>query len=217
MTEIKIQIGKKAYASGIQQIVDLSVQTLPWRIYQLTLHHQEAERALFDLPERKQQQGRLVSLRPGNFMTNMYYSSDIIQTEDMFMEELDPEERQEWVSPWDIGLVAARILMDPVEKHGDVAYELIGDVISPQQRATMFSDVLGRPIHYEQVDSQVIYDMFIRLGFDHTFAFSVSTYSANNPTVSRGLKILLGRQPESVKEWLKKNKHVFDGSSVKEN
>ena len=207
MTRIKIELGKKAYDAGVKQIVDLSVQSLPWRYYLVSLPHQETEKALFYYSNRKS--STLVSLRPSNFMTNMLFSLETIQKQDMFMEELDPSELQEWISPNDIGQIAARILMEPIEKHGDSAYELIGDVKTPQERAVMFSKILGRPIEYQQVEPQVIYDTFIKMGFDHALAYSVSTFSAKNPTVTRGLQILLGRKPETVYEWLEKNKDTF--------
>ncbi|KAI9261558.1 hypothetical protein BDA99DRAFT_511742 [Phascolomyces articulosus] len=214
MGDIKITLGEKAYEAGVKQIVDVSVQTTAWREYQALLPHQEAETALFHSVHRKKNKGRLVSLRPSNFMSNLLFVSDTIQHKHSFMDAAGPDEYQEYISPLDIGQVAARVLMDPVEKHGDTGYELIGDVKTPQQRATLLSKLLGRTIRYEQVAPQVVYDMYLQLGLGHALSFCAASYQAKNnlPTVSRGLSILLGRDPESVEEWYKRNKDAFISS-----
>ena len=211
MGNIKVELGKKAIEAGVKQIVDLSVANTTWRQYQALLPHQEAEKVIFELPNRRNRNTHFVSLRPTNFMSNLFFSAETIKNQDMFMDAAEPNhEYQDYISPRDIGQVASRILMDPVERHGDAAYELVGDVKTPQERAGIFSTVLGRPIRYTQVSAQTMYDSYIKLGVDHALSFCASTYQAKDPVITRGLPILLGgRNPESIQEWLENNKKAF--------
>ena len=210
MGNIKVELGKKAIEVGVKQIVDLSVASTFWRQYQALLPHQEAEKAIFELPSRRNRNSYFVSLRPTNFMSNLLFSAETIKNQDIFINAAEPiNEYQDYISPRDIGLVASRILMDPVEKHDDTAYELIGDVKTPQEQAEIFSHILGRPIRYTQVSAQTMYENYIKLGMGHALSFCASTYQPKNPMVTRGLPILLGRNPESIQEWLENNNSAF--------
>ncbi|KAI9276735.1 hypothetical protein BDA99DRAFT_567671 [Phascolomyces articulosus] len=207
MASIKIDIAKTAYEAGVKQIVHVSAKSVPWRHYQAALPFQIAEKAIYNLPNRNG--AGFVSLRPCPFMTNILFTVDTIQKQNTFMDPAEPDELQEWISPRDVGQVAARILLDPVEKHGDVAYELVGDVQSPEKRAQMLTSVLGRKIEYTQVSSETLYEMLLQVGFSHALAFGAATHQDKNPVVTRGLSILLGRKPESCQDWFNNNKNTF--------
>ncbi|KAI9493435.1 hypothetical protein BDB00DRAFT_823082 [Zychaea mexicana] len=210
MAAIKIALAKKAYEAGVKQIVDLSVQSVPWRQYQALLPHQVAEKAIYELANKPSRNHGFVSLRPSNFMSNLLFNLETIQKQSTIMDSASaPDELQEWISPCDIGEVAARILMDPVEKHGDAAYELVGDVKTPQERAQFLSELLDRTITYTQVPPQTMYDTFLKMGSASDLAYCAATYRAVSPAVTRGLPILLGRQPESIQKWMARNKSAF--------
>lgn len=104
--------------------------------------------------------------------------------------------------------MAARILVEPLETHKDVAYELIGDVKTPAQRAAIISKVTGRNISYKQLPVQEMYDFFINAGETNSMAYYMSTYQFVSP-ISRGLPLLLGRPQESLEVWAANNKELF--------
>ncbi|KAI9498590.1 hypothetical protein BDB00DRAFT_391976 [Zychaea mexicana] len=203
LDKVKIAFGTRAYAAGIKQLVELSARRLPWRSYNVVHVHQQAEDALYAIKDR----GYHVVLRPTNFMTNMT-DYDTIKNDNRIVDSADSDEQQEWISPADIGTVAARILLQPVEQHKDVAYELIGDVKTPAQRAAIISKLTGRTISYSQLPVQELYDFFIKAGETPSMAYYMSTYQSLSP-VSRGLPLLLGRAPEKLEDWAANNKDLF--------
>ncbi|CEG65258.1 hypothetical protein RMATCC62417_02074 [Rhizopus microsporus] len=121
--------------ADLQNMVHLKKTIAAWA-------YEAAEQAIYNLPNR----GAFVALRPGRFMSNVLTFERI--HEDAIIDKSDPDAREGWVSTNDIGAVAAVVLSEDVEKHGDSVYELISDVVTPAQRAEIFSRVLGRPINY---------------------------------------------------------------------
>ena len=63
-------------------------------------------------------------------MSNIFFLcyDGTIQSENTLVDSADPEEKQEWISPFDIAQVAVNILQDSIDKHGDAAYDLVGDL-----------------------------------------------------------------------------------------
>ncbi|KAI8143406.1 hypothetical protein BJV82DRAFT_668462 [Fennellomyces sp. T-0311] len=205
MTEIKIDVAKRAYAAGVKQVVEVSAKRLPFRDYTLTDGHILAEDAVYAIPNR----GAYVSLRPTNFMTNQLYFTDMIKEQNILVDSAAPDEPQEYISPRDIATAAVRILREPIDKHNDAAYELIGDVRTSSERAAYLSKSLGRTITYKQLPVQEIYEMYRDMGWNHAISYYLATYQHVSP-VSRGLPLLLGRCPESYEEWTEKNKALFE-------
>ena len=80
------------------------------------------------------------------------------------------------IYPFNIAQLSARILQDPIEKHGDVAYKLIGDIKTPLQRASILSDVLGLTITYKQVPAKELYH-FLEFTKNHNLAYFSSTFN----------------------------------------
>ncbi|KAI8143407.1 hypothetical protein BJV82DRAFT_557824 [Fennellomyces sp. T-0311] len=203
-TEIKIDVAKRAYAAGIKQIVDLSTVRLPLRDYVVLDAHALAEDAIYAIPNR----GAYIALRPTNFMTNQLAFINTIKEQNILVDAAAPDEPQEFISPRDIATVAVRILGEAIVKHKDAAYEIIGDVTTPNKRAEYLSKALGRTITYKQLPVQEVYDKFREIGWDHAAAYFMSTYQHVRPP-SRGLQLLLGRSPESYEEWTESNKSLF--------
>ena len=206
--DMVVSISKIAYAADIQQIVEISAKRIPWRKFRIADGHIEAEKIVYALPEKRD--SSYVSLRPTNFMSNLLvFYSDALKDKDAVVDTAAPDEPQEWISPNDIAHVAARILCDPIEKHQDAAYELVGDIKTPTERATILSKVLGRTITYERIPVQDIYNKFIEAGVDHATAYYLASYQDVSP-VTRGLPILLGGQsPETFDVWANKNRDLL--------
>ncbi|KAI8142125.1 hypothetical protein BJV82DRAFT_615634 [Fennellomyces sp. T-0311] len=205
LDKVKHSISQIAYEAGVKQVVEINGKArAPFRHYEMLIPYTLAEQAIYAIPNR----GAYVTLRPTNFMSNIFFTADRIKNENILIDAAAPDEKQEWISTNDIGRVAARILTDPIEKHGDAAYELIGDIKTPSERSAILSKVLGRTVDYKQVSSQALYDAYIKMGTSHAIAYFMATYNDVSP-LSRGLEILLGRKPETFEEWAAKNTNAF--------
>ncbi|CEJ02134.1 hypothetical protein RMCBS344292_16150 [Rhizopus microsporus] len=210
MVHLKKTIATWAYEAGVKQVVDVSSlsASFPLRTTFNGAQHYEAEQAIYNIPNR----GTFVALRPGRFMSNMLTFERI--HEDAIIDKSDPDTREGRVSTNDIGAVAAVVLSEDVDKHGDSVYELISDVVTPAQRAEIFSRVLGRPIKYRKVTALEKYDMLMQHKvFNHFMAFSICTtpasFNPQTPTVTDGIQILLRREPETFKKFITDNKHLL--------
>ncbi|KAI9485110.1 hypothetical protein BDB00DRAFT_89681 [Zychaea mexicana] len=202
LKSVKIAISKKAYAAGVKQVVEISAKALPWRKFRIIDEHLEAEQVIFAIPDR----GAYVSLRPTNFMSNVLFHLDALKGQPpLLIDTAAADEPQEWISPYDVAQVAVRILQEPIDKHGDAAYELVGEISTPSQRAAILSTGLGRTITFRQLPVQELYDSLVNANFPHATAYFLASYQDVSP-VTRGLPLLLGRKPETFETWVAKNK-----------
>ncbi|CEI94587.1 hypothetical protein RMCBS344292_08796 [Rhizopus microsporus] len=212
MIHLKKTIAAWAYEAGVKQIVDISSFTVscPLRTTFIGVNHYESEQAIYHLPNR----GAYVALRPGRFMSNILMFDGFQFSKDTIFDTIDADKPQGWVSPNDIGAVAAVVLSGDIEKHGDSVYELNSDVATPAQRAAYLSRILGREIKYKKIDSLEKYDMLMSTRhLSHPFAYCLSanlaSYDMQNPTITDGIHILLRRKPETLEKYLEDNKHLF--------
>ncbi|KAG2192640.1 hypothetical protein INT46_001098 [Mucor plumbeus] len=205
--EKKEAIAKLAYASGIKQIVDISSFSAsePWRTSFIGTAHIDAEKAILRIPQR----GSFVTLRPGRFMSNLL-TFERASPEGLMFDTVNEDEPQGWISPNDIGAIAAVVLSEDIKKHADSVYELIGDIITPAERASIASRVLERSIRYQKVSPSIKYDSLMKLGiFPHFAAYNLAaTVPSMAPTtsISTGIFILLGREPETLEQYILLNK-----------
>ncbi|KAG2217733.1 hypothetical protein INT45_001276 [Circinella minor] len=189
---------------GVKQIVDIEAKRISWRSYSLIDRHLDAEKVIYAIPDRKY----YVTLRPTNFMSNIFFLcyDGTIQSEDTLIDSAGPEEKQEWISLYDIAQVAVNILQDPIDKHGDAAYDLVGDIKTLLERAAILSTTLGCTITYKQLLVQECYKYLIKNArMDHLEAHFFATYQGCSP-ITRALSLLLGRASETYEIWATKNK-----------
>lgn len=200
---------EKAYNAGVQQIVLNSgiTASTPWRtaIYSAA----NFEEAILSLPNRKS----LVTLRPANLMSNQLIpgsEAHTAKTANTIFDVRNEDKLNPWISPNDIGEVAANILQDPNEKHGDAVYELIGDSRTPKEHAEILSRVLGKTITYQKITEEQLYEALTKqAGLPHTLTYMLLNLTQFTRTRTPGLSILLGRQPETLEQWIEKNKSAF--------
>ncbi|GAA5806162.1 hypothetical protein EDC94DRAFT_360369 [Helicostylum pulchrum] len=205
----KKEIAQIAYEAGVKQIVDISSFTvnLGWRTSYIGTTHFDAEKAIYDLPNR----GKFVALRPGRFMTNALMA-DRPSADNKIFDSVDADSRYGYISTNDIGAVAAVVLTEDIEKHADSVYSLTGDMVSPNQRAQIVSDIVGRQISYQQITAAQKYHIIMGLGhYDHRMAMDLCgpLSSPDTSAVTPEISILLGREPETLKEFLNANKSAF--------
>ena len=114
-----------------------------------------------------------------------------------------------WISNIDIGDLAAIVLQEPIKKHGDATYELTGCCMASPQRVATLSKVLDREIKYVQISPKEKYEKLIGMGMPHIMVMDLISLLKGVNTLSAGLPILLGREPQSFEEFLVHNKHTF--------
>ncbi|CAO3649915.1 unnamed protein product [Cunninghamella blakesleeana] len=214
LTELKVSIAKYAYEeAGIQQILDISGISVsyPWRTNSIAYIHYVAEKKIVELAEQEPKKRSYVALRPGRYMSNLITFDR--PTEKGIFDTPLPDEPQGWISPNDIGAVAAVVLREDISKHGNAVYELIGDVVTPKRRAELFTEILdnGHTYTFQQITSLV---KFQRLApmlsiFPFTAVYDLCTDRESHAYVTPGIPILLGRDPETLEQFIKNNKNAF--------
>ncbi|ORX50581.1 NAD(P)-binding protein [Hesseltinella vesiculosa] len=211
MVATKGTIAQYAFDAGVKQVVDISGTAVAsaWRSNPLGYMHYLAEKRLVEeLPRPKGV--HVVTLRPGRFMSNTITHDRPYGN--VLRDIVASDHGQAWISPDDIGGLAALILQDDISKHGDAVYELVGDVVTPEQRCALFEKVIGQPVTYQRVTpTENFATLQQQLGNFMPFSIilQIATSVDDHAAVSLGLPILLGRQPESLEEFLTKNKVAF--------
>ncbi|KAI7879496.1 NAD(P)-binding protein [Lichtheimia hyalospora FSU 10163] len=211
ISQLKKAIASRAYAAGVKQIVDVSSLTVSagGRRTWIGGGHQLAEDGIIAMKNR----GTFVALRPARFMTNqLWQDAHTIKSDGVIYDTVNPDERQSWISTNDIARLSAICLKDPIEKHGDIVYEMAGESITPNERAAVLSKALERPITYKQISVADRYNFIVeKVGMPHAPAFTIAAGMFKGfEDVSPGLALLLGREPETIEQWLEKNKSAFD-------
>lgn len=203
-------IAEAAYAAGIKQIVDVSCicSGQSWRGNVVNIAYREAEEAILSIPNR----GAYVALRPAGFMTNeLRVSAYTIKKSNEILGSYPPDHIEGWVSPTDIGALAAIIFQEPIEKHGDGVYDMVSDFITGEQRAAIYSKVLGREIKYRQISASESYQLHVDLlKMPHLLAYILCHVVRPYRIVPNDLlSILLKRKTETFEEWLISQKENY--------
>jgi len=111
----------------------------------------------------------------------------------------------------DISDCAVVVLTEPVEKHDRCVYEMGTESLTNEQRATIFSKVLGKSITYEQESAETRYKMLTGFGMSHAYAFDLVSLSFKTiiGNVTPQLSILINRPLRTLEEWLQENIKAF--------
>lgn len=114
----------------------------------------------------------------------------------------------------DISDCAVVILTEPIEKHDHMVYEMGTEPVTNEERAAIFSKVLGRLITYEQQSMNDFYKQFINFGMTHAMAYnSVSFFSKDiSRSATPELAIILGRPLRTLDEWVRENAEAFQSA-----
>ncbi|CDS12597.1 hypothetical protein LRAMOSA04783 [Lichtheimia ramosa] len=208
MASIVDSIASKAFSAGIQQIVHVSsaIAAERWRSTSVAVQHYLAEEAIFQLVRKQHQDKHYVTLRPQRFMSNLKNDILSIIKQGVIIDTMPKDQKQGWISPNDLARVAAQVLQDPIQKHGNAVYDTVGDSLTLEERADICSNILQRPVTYKQTTPENKYQMLSQHA-PHVIAYELSTFQGfDNEKVSPGLSILLGREPERLDAWLFANK-----------
>ncbi|CAF0933137.1 unnamed protein product [Rotaria sordida] len=214
MSEIKETFGKIAYEKGVRQIVDLS----SWTVRSLGRQgiigymHTTSEEKLWKLADERPDERSLVVLRPGVFMSNQLMSDvNSVKHLNKLVSCGPPSSTFAWIDTKDISDCSVVVLTEPVEKHDRCVYEMGGEFLTQEQRAAIFSKVLGRSITYEQQPVETLYKMFIGFGMPHSLAYDIVSFPIEPVSghVTPQLSILINRPLRTLEEWLRENVKEF--------
>jgi uncharacterized protein YbjT (DUF2867 family) len=104
------------------------------------------------------------------------------------------------------------VLSEPVEKHGRNVYQMGSETLSNEQRAAIFSKVLGRPITYEQQSMQDFYTTLTAFGVPHSVVYdlvSIFTHSTTDVSTPE-IALLINRPLRTFEDWLRENIKTFE-------
>ncbi|KAI8579089.1 hypothetical protein K450DRAFT_243820 [Umbelopsis ramanniana AG] len=209
MAAIKRNFAQIAYASGVKQIVDVSSGTVngAWREHHISTMHYASEEAIFNLPDR----GSYVTLRPTQFFSNHFFADhQTVKFKNAIFGSANPNSRVPWISPTDIAELAANVLTEPIEKHGDMVYHMTSEVLSGNDRAKILSRVLGKDVKYVQISAEEQYKAYVEhVHVPHSVAYGFVDASLKDFEVNHALSIVLHRPPQSLEPWLELNKDKF--------
>ncbi|CAF0849228.1 unnamed protein product [Adineta steineri] len=214
MSQIKGALGRIAFEQGVRQIVDLSSAFVSsyGKKGIIGYVHTAAEEKLWALADENPEQRSLVVLRPGAFMTN-HFRGDIhtIKHQNKIASCASPSSKSTWIDTKDISDCAAVVLSESVEKHDRNVYELGGETLTEEQRAAVFSKVLGKSIKYEQQSMEDFYKASISHGLPHSFVYHFALMASkdicDNPTPE--IALIIGRPLRTLKDWVNENVKAF--------
>ncbi|KAJ2960184.1 hypothetical protein NQZ79_g4366 [Umbelopsis isabellina] len=208
MAKYKHQFASIAYAAGVKQVVDVSnsQRASGYRSNAVNWMHLEAEEAILSIPDR----GSYVALRPSGFFTNQLRGEVMtIKAKSVILGSLPGDRKKAWISPSDIALLAKNVLTDPIEKNKDAVYDMTSEMLSGDERAEIFSRVLGKDIKYVKISAVEEYNNLTRHpGIPHTIAYNLVGLPAFGD-IDYGLPVALGQEPQSMEEWITLNKDKF--------
>jgi uncharacterized protein YbjT (DUF2867 family) len=111
----------------------------------------------------------------------------------------------------DISDCAVVVLTESIEKHDRNVYELGAETLTNEQRAAIFSKVLGKSITYEQQSIEDLYKAFTGFGMTHSMVYSLILFGLNDisRTTTPQVAIIIGRPLYTLEEWLRENVKKF--------
>jgi len=209
MAEIKGIFGKIAFDAGVKQIIDLSSQTVSEGANSyIGLMHKLAEDRLLSIIGKN----HLVILRPCYFFTNtLMHDVATVKSQSKLFGIASPATRFSNVSTDDIAEIALNVFIDPIEMHGTTIYDITSEILSYEERAQIYSRVLGRQISYVQVPVDVIYKQMVEVQhIPHAMAYNLVGFSSDQIKYTPQIAILLKKAPRKFEDYLKEIKNALE-------
>ncbi|CAF1125382.1 unnamed protein product [Adineta steineri] len=214
MSQIKRAFGRIAFEQGVRQIVDLSSAFVSsyGKKGIIGYMHTAAEEKLWALADENPEQRSLVVLRPGAFMPN-HFMADVhtIKHKNKIVSCASPSSKSTWIDTKDISDCAAVVLSESVEKHNRNVYELGADKLTNEQRAAVFSKVLGKSIKYEQQSMEDFYKTYISHGLPHSFVYNFAMRASKDicDNATPEIALIIGRPLRTLEDWVNENVKAF--------
>jgi uncharacterized protein YbjT (DUF2867 family) len=163
--------------------------------------HVTATLAMDDLIASTGVSYRALTLPP--FMDNILRQVGPIKSQGMFFDMISGDLRQPTCATRDIATVAARLLLDHTWS-GVASVPVLGpEDLSYNDMAQIMSEVLGKPVRYQQIPGSAIYTRLTGFGMSDAMAQSVVDMMA---AYDQGLATAEPRTPEgttptSFRQW----------------
>jgi len=153
-------------------------------------------------------------LQANFFMQNfeLYQTEDIRERNQLFLPT--GKGKAPFIDTHDIGQVAAEVIESP-EKYTKQTLYLTGpEAMDLHEAATIFSAVLGREITYKEPDDETYRKEMEKRGFDKTYIDAMIAVfgkikKGEVAQTSDSMEQLLGRKPTPLKEYVERNKAIF--------
>lgn len=191
-----------AYENGIRKVVFLSVQGVE---KSTIIPHNKIERLI------KSFGFQYVFVRPSYFMQNLTTTllSEIVEKRTITLPS--GQAKFNWVDVKNIAEATA-VLMLSFEKHQNKAIEITGtENKNFQEVADILSDMLGLKIIFKSVNPVSFYFIKRKEGIQSGFAIVMTILHflprfQKEPEVSNSFKILTGKAPNTIKEFISREK-----------
>jgi uncharacterized protein YbjT (DUF2867 family) len=201
-----------AYTAGVKQVVDISGFNVKHfnGSGDISLQAGRGENAI--RKEAEEQGGYFVIIRGGDFMTNILRGeAHSVKSYNKIRSAAKESRITTLVDPRDVGDVAASILSDNIEKHGNTIYDCQTEALSYTERIAIYSRVLGRKIEYEQIGVVEMYNTLVQYGISHRLAYdyiNLSQSNFNDPTPQ--IEILLKKKPRTFEDFVHEYRSAFE-------
>jgi uncharacterized protein YbjT (DUF2867 family) len=204
MVGLKRTFAKIAYAAGVRQVVDISSGSVnqPYRSTYIGCIHRDSEEAI--LAEKSDDQF-YVALRPYRFLSNhLWQDVYAIKGNQTVNTIFGLDFKEDFISPTDIAELASVVLTEPVEKHANCVYPMVSETLNTNERAAIFSELLGKPIKGKLDPADTLYDQILKFTGSHPMAIDlVQKTEARGPTPY--YTIMIGRPAQTLREWLQQD------------
>jgi uncharacterized protein YbjT (DUF2867 family) len=134
------------------------------------------------------------ALRMPGFMENMLQQADALKHQGAFYGVVSPDHKLPTCATRDIAAVAARLLLDGTWAGQQDVPVLGPEDLSPNDQAVIMSEVLGRPIRYQQVPAGGFKATLVRSGITEAWAQGLADMAEQ---VEQGIYDTEPRTPES--------------------
>lgn len=129
-----------------------------------------------------------------SFMDNILRQAELIKTQGMFATPIAGDRKLPTCATRDIAAAAARLLLDPSwSGNGHVAV-LGPEDLSFNEMAQILTDVLGKPVRYQQIPAEALRERLIKAGMSEAMALGTADMMAAK---NEGLDNAEPRTPES--------------------
>jgi uncharacterized protein YbjT (DUF2867 family) len=129
-----------------------------------------------------------------SFMDNIQRQAELINTRGLFVTPIDGERKLPTCATRDIAAAATRLLLDPTwTGNGHVAV-LGPEDLSFNEMAQILTDVLGKPVHYQQITVDALKERLIKAGLSEAMAQGTADMMAAK---NQGLDNAEPRTPQS--------------------
>jgi uncharacterized protein YbjT (DUF2867 family) len=112
------------------------------------------------------------ALAAAPFMDNLLRQAESIKNQGMFFDMISGNLKQPTCATRDIATIAARLLLDHTWSGVESRPVLGPEDLSYNDMAQIMSEVLGRPVHYQQIPGEALKAMLIRFGRSDAMAQS---------------------------------------------